>query len=187
MKLLRPELILYAAYASLVYLIAFSAEVYLTVFQPGAWLETVYALEVLLSIVTYLGWMVVGMRFRNQLLLDISIVAVFLIPVAGILALLLFSMGLYTALYAIISSFSTGLVVTVFGISLLRMRKRFGDLARVTGWLDIILGICLLSIILAPVAVLLMPPVIILEAALLFKAYGKAGRSGLSRLLFWKV
>jgi len=179
MHVMRPALILYAAYASLLYLIVYSAEVCISIFHPGTGLAPVHILEILLSIVAYAGWMEAGRRFKNQLLLNVSLIAVFLVPASGVLNSMLSYLGSLTIFYSIVSSFVLGLLVTVFGASLLRLPKDFGDLARVTGWLDIVMGLCLLSFILLPVAAVLMPPVLVLEAILLFKAYKKASRKGL--------
>jgi hypothetical protein len=184
--ILRPALMLYAAYATLLYIIVYAAEVYITLSYPGASILPIYALEILLSIVSYLGWLSAGSKFKNPLLFNISLVAVWLVPVAGVLNALLLYAGSMTILYTGVSSFVMGLIVTVFGAALLRMKKRFGKLAQVTGWLDIITGISLLSFILLPIAVLIMPPVLVLEALLLFRAYEKASRGRLSRLLFWR-
>lgn len=171
-------MILYAAYASLAYLIVYFVEVYFTVYQPGSYVLPVHALEVLLSIVVYAGWIETGRRFKNHLLERVSLVAIFLVPLFGILNAVLDYLGAMPLSYAVLSVLVSGMIVTVFGVSLLRLKKRFGDIARVTGVLDIIAGVCLLSIILSPIAAVLMPPVLILEAFLLFKAYKKTVRSG---------
>ncbi len=179
MKPLGPSVMLYAAYASLIYVIAYFTEAYLSFFVPAVPLYPIQLLQVLLSIITYLGWMEVGRRFRNQLLLNVSMVAVWLVPIAGILNILIASGGSFNLIYALVSGIVMGIIVMVFGNALLGLRKRFGDLARVTGWLDIIMGVLILSFILLPFAVIIMPPVIILEAALLFLAYEKATRGPL--------
>lgn len=188
MKALGPSVILYAAYASLIYLIAYFIEAYLTFFQPAAALYPLQLLQVLLSIITYLGWMEVGRRFKNQLLFNVSLVAVWLVPIAGLLNIFLSTAGSMNLIYYVVSGLVMGIIVTVFGKALLGLRKRFGDIARVTGWLDIIMGVCLLSFILLPIAVIIMPPIILLEALLLFKAYEKASRGPFGlRELFHKI
>ncbi len=178
MKMMGPSMMLYAAYASLLYLAAYAAEVYLAYYQPGTSAVPVYSLEVLLAIVVYAGWLQVGRRFKNQLLANVSLIAIWLVPAAGILSIVLDSAGQAISIYTIVSNFVMGLLVMTFGFALLGMRRRFGDLARVTGWLDILIGICMLSFILVPIAAILMPPVIVLEASLLYRAYEKARRKG---------
>lgn len=188
MKALGPSVILYAAYASLIYLIAYFIEAYLTFFQPAAVLYPVQILQVILSIITYLGWMEVGRRFKNQLMLNVSLVAVWLVPIAGLLNIVLASAGSMNLIYAFVSGIFMGIIVVVFGMALLGLRKQFGDLARVTGWLDIIMGVCLLSFLLLPIAVIIMPPIILLEAMILFRAYKKASRGPFGlRELFHKI
>ena len=122
MKLMKPEMILYAAFANLAYLVVFLTELFILATQPGARLEALYSAEVLLSIVIYLGWIEMGRRFKNRLMVEISMVAVFLIPIAGILAIILSSTGLYTPFFAIASGIISGLVLTIFGFSLLRLK-----------------------------------------------------------------
>ncbi|MBN2330829.1 MAG: hypothetical protein JXC85_03365 [Candidatus Aenigmarchaeota archaeon] len=179
MKALGPSVILYAAYASLLYLVAYFAEAYLAFFQPDAILYPVQIIQLVLGVITYLGWMEVGRRFKNRLMLNVSMVAVWLVPVSGLLNIVISSSGSINVIYAFVSGLVMGLIVAVFGTALLGLRKRFGDLARVTGWLDIIMGVCLLSFILLPVAVIIMPPIVILEAIVLFRAYKKAARGPL--------
>jgi hypothetical protein len=178
MRVMGPSMMLYAAYASLLYLVAYAAEIYLTYLHPGTSIVPVYWLEVLLAIVVYAGWLEAGRRFKNQLLANVSAVAIWLVPAAGVLSIVLGSAGSMISLYTIVSNFVMGLLVLFFGLALLRLRGRFGDLARVTGWLDIVIGLCMLSFILTPVAAILMPPVIVLEAVLLYSAYEKARRKG---------
>ena len=69
MKAFGPSVILYAAYASLIYLVAYFAEVYLAFFQPAGSTVPMGIAQILLSVVVYLGWMEVGRRYKNQLLL----------------------------------------------------------------------------------------------------------------------
>lgn len=178
MKALGPSVICYAAYASLIYLVAYFAEVYLAFFQPAVSTVPMGIAQILISIVVYLGWIEVGRRYKNQLLLNVSMVAVWLVPVAGLLNMLLASAGTMNIVYAFVSGIINGILVALFGMALLGLRKQFGNLARVTGWLDMIMGVCLLSFILIPIAVILMPPVIVLEALILFRAYKKASRKG---------
>jgi hypothetical protein len=178
MKVLGPSFILYAAYASLLYLVAYFAEVYLAYFQPAASMAPVYAAQIIFSFFAYLGWIAVGIRFRNRLMTNVSLVAVWLVPLGGALNVLLASTGSAGMPFAFAYGLVMGAIVAAFGVSMLRLRKSFGDLARVTGWLDIMMGVCLLSFILIPVAAILMPPVIVLEAIVLFRAYEKARKGG---------
>ena len=63
-----------------------------------------------------------------------------------------------------------GLVGILHGISLLKLEKQLGSIAKKTGWVEMIFGFSLLTLVLSPIAILLIIPLYILEIMLLLKA-----------------
>lgn len=76
-------------------------------------------------------------------------------------------------LYQIIVLFVFGVVSIPFGISLLKLKEKFGGIATGAGVLNIIFGASLVTILLSFIGVLLLLPAYILEIILLFKASKK--------------
>lgn len=66
-------------------------------------------------------------------------------------------------------SLTFGLLGIVFGYALTMLHKSLGNLAQYTGGLEIIMGICLLTVILSPLALILSIPVELFEILLIFR------------------
>ncbi|KPM32262.1 Hypothetical protein I595_1912 [Croceitalea dokdonensis DOKDO 023] len=69
----------------------------------------------------------------------------------------------------LVGAIGFGATGIIFGISVLQSRKIIGGLALALGVLELVLAACLLLILLAPLAYLLLMPVIILEILFLYK------------------
>ena len=63
-----------------------------------------------------------------------------------------------------------GLAGIFHGYSLLRLKKYVGNIAIQTGWVEIIFSFSLLTLVLSPIALLLIIPLYVLEILLLLKA-----------------
>jgi len=166
------RIILYAAFATLAYLIIFGASIFYVYLYLGADMKLLAVSAILLSFVAYLGWAVVGVKFRSRLLLNASVAALFIVPATAVLEYFYEMPEIYFTVYDVVM----GIVILIFGIGILRLGKKLGDLARITGLVDIFTGVCMLTVLLTYVATMLMPPSLALEAALLLKAYKQAGR-----------
>ena len=66
-----------------------------------------------------------------------------------------------------------GIVSIMFGVSILRLKKKFGPLATATGAVNIITGASFVTIIFFFIALLLLIPTAVLEVVLMFKAAKK--------------
>jgi len=62
-----------------------------------------------------------------------------------------------------------GPLFIIFGIQLLKLRKHLGTFVQANGIIEIITGICLSSILLAPVAIFFVTPAVIIEIILLYR------------------
>ena len=166
------RIILYAAFATFAYLIIFGASIFYAYFYPGADMKLLAVSAILLSFIAYLGWAGVGVKFRSRLLLNASMAALFIVPATAVLEYFYEMPEIYFIAHDVVM----GAVILLFGFGILRLGRKLGDLARITGLVDIFTGICMFTVLLMQVATMLMPPSLVLEAALLLKAYKQVGK-----------
>lgn len=186
MKIQRTEFILYSAYASLAYVILYLTEITAVILIAKPDFLAFSILEIVLSLFVYAGWMIAGKTVKNPLLMKISLVALVMVPLIGALDMALTYFTFVPVLFSVLSSMIMGIITIVFGLGILRMKEEFGELAKTVGVFDVIMGICLFSYVLMLVAALIMPPLLVLEATLLFRVYNKANKNWISRLMFWR-
>ena len=137
-------------------------------------------MNILLIITTILflrGFVIIGERVKNFFL----IIASYTLIVANIVANSIFIgfdlMGItwspenlpFTWL-VILTLLFVGVVNIFFGLGLLQLRNKFGDIATATGILEIIAGVSSCSIILFFFDIILTIPVMILEVIIIFRA-----------------
>lgn len=67
----------------------------------------------------------------------------------------------------------SGVLSIIFGVGLLKLKKKLGSLATACGVINIIIGGCLVTVLLAIIALLLTLPLVIMEIILMFKASEK--------------
>lgn len=119
------------------------------------------------------GFILFGHLFDNSL---IKISAYMLIVTNGGLTILDIYTLSYSSIEALyipygIASVVTGSMGIVFGISLIKLQDGMGELSRVAGVLEIILGCLLVTVILFFLAYVVLIPAVILEVILLFRGY----------------
>jgi len=143
-------------------------------FDPN--LNLVYTLVKIVSFILMVfllrGFIVLGDLYRN-----------FLLKIASYLLII---HGLFTSLYYIVSVFyphlqsehadggvsiTFGILLFLFGISLLRIKPMIGRSAKITGTLAIIASIFFITLILWWVGLLMLIPEEILEIVVLYKGY----------------
>ena len=168
-----------AAYAGIVYLVSFLPEITLEAlhdyyFMGGATkilLIGSYIIAILSTVVFFYGFIIIGNKYDDHLL------------VAGSYIIILTTIAYYfyswqtMDLYAMEDDiFSTvvllfyGFSGILFGIGLYRMRDPLGSLASIAGIIEIIIGICFVTIIPFLLGLVLSIPAIIIEILLLFNA-----------------
>ncbi len=144
----------------------------------------IYTAVVLCLVVSYFffirGFIVFGNLFENGLL---RIVSYFLI----IAMLALSALDIYSFIYFetrgiamipeewllpyISSAIIFGILGIIFGAALLKLQDGMGELAKVAGVLEIILGVFLVTVVLFFLAIPIMIPATILEIILLYRGY----------------
>jgi hypothetical protein len=65
----------------------------------------------------------------------------------------------------------TGAVGIVFGISLIRLQDGMGELSRIAGILEIVLGCLLITVVLFFIAYVILIPAVVLEILVLYRGY----------------
>ncbi len=131
-------------------------------------------IEAALYIYFIWGFKIIGDKTKNKLLSISTIISL-------ILFLLLvfsspFTSKLSTSVQLIVGGATLVLVGAIsipLGIGLIRLKEKFGNLARATGILNIITGVCFITVILIFIALLIYIPQTILEIILMFKAAEK--------------
>lgn len=137
-----------------------------------------YYLLIIVGTILYVyfvwGFKIIGDKLKNKLL---SISSILIIVSAILLDISVFFDQKFTPLVnAIIGGailVLTGALSIPFGIGLLRLKDKFGNLAKAVGILNIITGVSLITIILSFVGLLIYIPLVILEIILMFKAAQK--------------
>ncbi len=137
-----------------------------------------YVIAYLIYIVTYVlfirGFVLVGKKLDLSFLINMS----HLLIVGSIIwtVIQMFTPifpQLEGLLYQIIVLFVFGAISIPFGISLLKLKKKFGGIATGAGVLNIIIGASLVTVLLSFIGVFLFFPAYILEIILLFNASKK--------------
>ena len=135
---------------------------------------TLVIVEAIIYIYFVWGFKIIGDKLKNKLL---SISSTLIIASAILLHISVFFDQKFTPIVnAIIWGailVITGALSIPFGIGLLRLKDKFGNLAKAVGILNIITGISFVTIILFFIGLLIYIPLGILEIILMFKAAEK--------------
>src|SRR5690606_34234013 len=76
-----------------------------------------------------------------------------------------------------IAAVVSGALTLVFGISLIRLQDGMGELSRVAGILEILIGCALVTVIFFFIAYIIMVPAIIVEILVLYRGYEYLSKS----------
>jgi transcriptional regulator with XRE-family HTH domain len=118
----------------------------------------------------FIGFYTVAKAYNNQLLKVITLLLMSLFVVSNCIDV--FSVHLMDETIAVrilIECIVFGGLQLVFGIGVLQLKKKLGQLAQVNGILEIVVGVCLATVIFAYLSVLLLIPTIIVEIILLYR------------------
>lgn len=170
-----------AAYSGIVLMLLFipilALSYYRENYSMNQWFVLLYSIVTFLtifgSIFYFRGFIKVAQRFNNYLLEIISYIMIFATILLGLYDMLtLINPTLQTEAFGTVQLIFTGLLSIAYGISLISLNKEFGGIATAAAVLNIIIGICTASTLLAFVtlALLLYIPSAITEVVLLFKA-----------------
>ncbi len=116
------------------------------------------------------GFILIGHIFKNFLLRAISLIMIIAYTLITFYELFFIQDIMPETYIAMLPmAFSFGVIAIVFGIALMRLRKALGRLAEYAGILEIIIGGTLITLVLAPVALVLSYPAGIIQIIILFK------------------
>ena len=153
-------------------------EIARNIFPLTTMLIVIYIIINLIYTISYIfsirGFAIIGKKLKINSLIKSSyalIIASILILIALILNLTV--LKLFSLVFSIILLIVVGIMGIFFGISLLKLKKKFGSIATATGVLNIISGAGMITVILIFIPILIILPLYILEIILLFRASKK--------------
>lgn len=143
-------------------------------FGRGTWFPITYGVSLAASMATYVifmsGFIGIGKATENKLLAASAWWSVIAGTIASLYMITTFFGDARNGLIIIVLSALAVIPSIPFGIGLRKERARFGSVANAAGVLNILVGICVLSIIGSLLGVVLVIPTAILEIIILFKA-----------------
>ena len=169
----------FAAFTGIIYLISIFHEVILGLIlknQPqnsiiATLLFITYVICILSTIIFFYGFIIIGKKLENNLLINSSWIII-------LTSILYYIYAMYTINYyelepdiiGISALLLFGFSGIAFGIGLIRISSLFGNLAAIAGILEIVTGILFITIILIIPGLIILIPAIILEILILLKA-----------------
>lgn len=139
--------------------------------------KSIYIVIKLLAVISYFlffrGFVIIGGMFQNYLLQ----ISAFLIIIFTLFFSVLDITSLYIwedflSIFGLSKLIAYGVLSVIVGIAIMRLTD-FGDLAKWTGVLEIITGICLLLVLLSPIAIVTQFIVEIFEIILIYRIASK--------------
>ncbi len=119
------------------------------------------------------GFIALGNLFENKLLKTVAyllIVATAAVAVLDVVSLSAADKDTYLLPYAV-ASVLFGALSIAFGIALIRLQDGMGELSRVAGILEIIVGSLLVTVVLFFVSYVIMIPAVVIEILILYRGY----------------
>lgn len=139
---------------------------------------TIYTVIKFISAISFalffLGFYTIGKVYNHQLIKFVSITLILLLVTSNCIDV--FSSDVIDETIAfrlVLESIVFGGLQLMFGIGLYQMKDKLGRLAQVNGVLEIIVGACLATVLLATLGMFLLIPTIIIEIILLYRLANK--------------
>ena len=181
--------VLVAALAGVVYLVS---QIILTgmdvawITKDHDWgfaMNAIYAGFTVVTVVSYVlfarGFIVLSKVFENVLLKAITYMLMIATAGMGILDVTSLSaedVGSLELPYAM-AAVLFGVLSIVFGVSLIRLQDGMGELSRIAGMLEIVMGCMLVTVVLFFISYVIMIPAVIVEVLVLYRGYEYLSRS----------
>lgn len=125
-----------------------------------------------LSVIYLGGFIVLGNKFKNQILIISSLISIFAISIFSFYEIFsLFYNAIEKQTIDGCKSITFGIIEIIFGIGLLRLSKSYGKSASLAGIFNIIEGFFFLTVIFWFIGSILTIPAQIFEIVILYKAY----------------
>lgn len=143
-------------------------------FDSITFYNTFYTTTKLITLISFFflirGFVIAGSLYKNHLLQISSFLLLSLTLLSTIADITtLFAFEEFTGLIAASIFLSLGILMVFFGVAILRLKNQLGDVAKYTGILEIVTGICFFTILLAPIGAFTLIVVEILEILLIYK------------------
>jgi len=186
----NPNTLLIAAVAGAIYLVS---EIILGAMDVAwftsseknweLWTNLVYIALTIVMVVSYVlfarGFIILSSIFENQLL---KIGSYLMIGAITGLAILDISSLSTTDLETLAIPYSAAAVITgtlsiLFGIALMRLQDGMGEISRVAGLLEIVMGCTLVTVVLFFLSYVILVPAIVVEILVLFRGYEYLSKS----------
>ncbi len=135
---------------------------------------SVYSIVKVISAISFvfffLGFYTVAKAYGNQLLKISVLLLMAVFVLSNGIDILTINLSSTTITFQLIAeSIVFGILQIIFGISLLQLKKQAGSLIQINGILEIIVGVCLGTVLLVSLGLFLMIPTIIVEIILLYR------------------
>jgi transcriptional regulator with XRE-family HTH domain len=186
----NPNTLLIAAVAGAIYLVS---EIILGAMDVAwftsseknweLWTNLVYIALTIVMVVSYVlfarGFIILSSIFENQLL---KIGSYLMIGAITGLAILDISSLSTTDLETLVIPYSAAAVITgalsiLFGIALMRLQDGMGEISRLAGLLEIVMGCTLVTVVLFFISYVILVPAIVVEILVLFRGYEYLSKS----------
>lgn len=143
--------------------------------------NSIYVVLKIFACVTFIiftfGYFTLGKLFKNNLIKFASIVFILLSVILYSFDIVSLYSNLINENYIIIMSVLFGSVGIVFGVGIIQLNKSLGNLATITGVLEIVMSLMFATVVLAWLGYLFMVIVIIMELILLYTVLEKMKHS----------
>jgi len=143
----------------------------------GYWMNAIYTGLTVVMVISYIlfarGFITLSVVFENSLLkviaylLIVAMVGMGILDVSSLLANDIESLWIPYSVAALL----LGALSIVFGVSLIRLQDSMGELARIAGILEIVMGCMLVTVVLFFVTYVILIPATIVEILVLYRGY----------------
>ena len=146
-------------------------------------MNAIYASLTVVMVVSYSlfarGFIVLSTVFENTLLKVVAYMLIIATGGMGILDVASLSVEDVKSLWLTyaVAALLFGALNIVFGVSLIRLQDGMGELARIAGILEIVMGCILVTVVLFFIAYVIMIPAVAVEILLLYRGYEYLSRS----------
>ena len=161
----------YGVFYTIITLVGILMEVYFSTHKvSGFWLLTLripYVILFFVFMIPFLkGYKVIAEKFKNKLLTTAIYVYFIIAVIIAFSTFFIKSSGFISAVEIALSIFLMvifGIGELVLGLGILKLKEALGSFAQITGIIKFINGILSITVILAPIALFLIVPILILE------------------------
>ncbi|MDT7832176.1 helix-turn-helix transcriptional regulator [Flavobacteriaceae bacterium S356] len=170
--------IFFAIFAIVGTIVEFYLVSYYEGFNDGFFPRIAWNIPFLIALFFFLrGYKELGSAAKNDTLVTATyvyfIIEIVMFTIAIIMSIFLFEESIVEILSGVVIAMLFGVSEIILGVGILKLKDHLGSLTQVIGISKIVLGVMLITIFLAPVASILIIPVLILEIAFMYNALQK--------------